>query len=159
MKKRATICDENDYYFINMKGNTWGIVIGEQIELVKFYNQDNCYQYTCFLQLMEKLKKVATKTHGFWFNRHIILQNVAHLTIVVEKTTKQIVAFYIILPENDQGKSVIDFFQVFTPGKGLGKMIIDKEMIRPGLSVQDALASSVGFWEKMGIPYDHVTYD
>lgn len=142
---------EQDYKFIRYEEpeRISGFLLG--------YGTDPCFEYTYFMKLMKKLEELYVQTGcGFWCNRHLILRQIQNLTIVVDQKTKEIVAFYVIRRRKKDDNYVIDFIQVFTPGQGLGKILIQCEFFRPGLCVEEALRDSVGFWEKMGIPCEKV---
>lgn len=132
-----------DYHFIQFDTIRWGASN-------TLNRGDHCYEYTYFTKLMDKLEKISTKREGFWHNRVAILRLVSHLTIVVEVATKEIVAFYTLRP--CEKVFVFDFMQVFCPGKGLGAALVMHESYRGGLTMLDPLPTSVGFWQKMGIP-------
>lgn len=119
------------------------------------FANDPYYEYTYFIKLMEKLKDTQKGSVGFWGNRNLIITQMQNLTIVVDQTTKEIVAFYVIRRRKRDNKDVIDFMEVFTPGKGIGREIMQWECYRH-LCVEESVQDAVGFWKKMGIPCEKV---
>lgn len=140
---------ERKYKFITYKEPTSVSCISS------VFANDPCFEYTYFIKLMDKLKETQEGNIGFWGNRNLIIRQMQNLTIVADQTTKEIVAFYVIRRRKKDDKDVIDFMEVFTPGKGIGKEIIQWECYR-NLCVEESLQSSVGFWKKMGIPCEKV---
>lgn len=139
--------DLDDYGFVTMAPHG-AFVSGD---LFMLFDKDTNYQYTCFDRLMKTLEIHATGSEGFWHNRSMILTQMPDLTIVVERDTRKVVAFYII-SKDSKGHSCVDFLQVFSPGRGLGSALMRREMRRPHLYVGVALESSREFWRKVGIP-------
>lgn len=117
------------------------------------FKADPHYPYTFFVRLMKKLEAQSMeKKFCFWFSRNIILRHVNELVIVIDKNN-EIVAFYIIREGGE-----IEFLEVFEPGNGVGRKIIERELSKgKHLFVAVALPESTGFWNRMGIVYDHVT--
>lgn len=108
--------------------------------------------YEVFAQLMKKLETLAQGSdRGFWFNRSSILRKIKHLTVVLQK--EEVVAFYVISHRKFDDCYVIDFMQVFSPGKGLGSMLLRNHPKFSVLCVEQSLPESVGFWDKLNIPY------
>lgn len=67
-------------------------------------------------------------------------------------TTNELVAFYIIIPDkNDNHKGEISFMQVFDEGKGIGRMLLEKESAEYKLYVNYSTEQAQSFWKKMNI--------
>lgn len=107
-------------------------------------------QYDYFMKLMDKLKASIKDDMGFWYNRDLILRNVANLTIVVDKKTEEIVAFYVIADPDPIGLRDIVIFQVFDEGKGIGRYLVSKlNYDNDDLVVKHMLPDTEGFWAKV----------
>lgn len=126
-------------------------------DIMNTLDRDVHFRYNAFMELMKKLESVATEDRGLWFNRSTILRKIKYLTIVIDKNTKEVAAFYVIRLRKFDHAYVIDFMQVFSPCKGLGGALLRNHPKFSTLRVEEAMSGSVGFWDKLNIPYEHVS--
>lgn len=118
-------------------------------EIARLFGNDQP-AFMLFELLMDKLRAIATDRNSFWHRRDAILHHARNLTVVVDKYN-DLVAFYVLVPNARRKASDIAFFQVFDEGKGIARLILQKELAETNLYVSRPLPSSRGFWKKMGI--------
>ena len=149
MTSIAGIKMERSLFYLSCRRSIWGI----SNEILAFFDGDyNCI-YSSFHRLMDKLyDEYKDEQQGFWCNRDILLTCVRDMTIVFDAATKDIVGFYVIRELDDDGPDIIDFFQSFQPGQGIGRKMVEHECMRRSLCVLEPMPESIGFWEALGVP-------
>jgi GNAT superfamily N-acetyltransferase len=135
----CTITHENKQYRL--------VPVGGGPTEMQFFGHNAHYQYELFMQLMDMLKATAP-ARSFWHNRSILLRFAQNMSILITPDTKEIVAFCVVTLEG-----VIDFFQVFVEGKGIGRALVEhlKTVYHDALCVTDTLPESVLFWQRVGV--------
>lgn len=106
---------------------------------------DNHYQYTLFIRLMNIL---AVERTGFWMNRRNLLHEASNTSVLLSPDKRDILAFHVISPDGE-----IKFFQVFDQRKGIGRMLVERARLahREELVVRDVMPDAILFWQRVGV--------
>lgn len=102
-----------------------------------------------FIDLMKLIESTTVEDKGFYFNRSTILQNINNLTIVIEKKSEKIVAFFLF----DATTRFIQHLECFPTKQGYGKMIVKslKDCYGGTIKTYCNDLDVIEFWKKMNV--------